>query len=183
MNFIRKGRGICLENWVCDEVMDVWGYWRGQQQSQAPDGQSLREYSRVSPEGRYIVLSRLQRGMDWVIGFTDHLHATLWTTSNYGASANLRKSQITTAPAKHFPACWVFISLSLTTASISADSSISRAAHAELSTVNSTIAPSCLSLHCRTQLNSLSSLLSNLSSWPGVLVIQPRDGPNRKHCF
>jgi hypothetical protein len=35
---IKKRRGICLETSVCDYVMDVSGYWRGQLQSQAPDG-------------------------------------------------------------------------------------------------------------------------------------------------
>jgi hypothetical protein len=37
-------------------------------------------------------------GLD--IGFIDHLYATLGTTSNYSANANLHNSQITTAPTK-----------------------------------------------------------------------------------
>jgi hypothetical protein len=57
-----------------------------------------------------------------VIGFLDHLYTPLGSKSNYGATANLRNSQITTAPAKHFPACYVF-SRSLQTASDNADSS------------------------------------------------------------
>jgi hypothetical protein len=37
----------------------------------------------------------------------------LWITNNYSATANLHNSQITTAPAKSFPACCVFTSRSL----------------------------------------------------------------------
>jgi hypothetical protein len=58
-------------------------------------------------------------------GFTDHLYRWLRTTSSYSAFANLHKSQITTAPAKPFPACGVFTSHSLATASNSGDSSAS----------------------------------------------------------
>jgi hypothetical protein len=62
-----------------------------------------------------------------VNGFTDHLYTRLVSTSNYSATANLHNSQIITAPAKPFPACCVFTSLSLATASNSGDSSASRA--------------------------------------------------------
>jgi hypothetical protein len=54
-------------------------------------------------------------GLD--IGFIDHLYTRLGTTSNYSATANLHNSQITSAPAKPFPACCVFTSRSLVTAS------------------------------------------------------------------
>jgi hypothetical protein len=58
-----------------------------------------------------------------VIGFIDHLYTRLLITSNYSAIADLHSSNITTAPAKPFRACCVFTSRSLTTASITADSS------------------------------------------------------------
>jgi hypothetical protein len=48
------------------------------------------------------------------------------TTINYSAIANLHNSQITTAPAKPFPACCLFTSLSLATTSNSGDSAASR---------------------------------------------------------
>jgi hypothetical protein len=51
------------------------------------------------------------------IGFTDHLHTQLRTTSNYSAAAELYTLQFTVAPAKHFPACCVLTSRSLATAS------------------------------------------------------------------
>jgi hypothetical protein len=60
-------------------------------------------------------------------GIIDHLYTPLGTTSNYSAIANLHNLQITTAPLKLFPACCVFNSLSLATASNSGDSSVSRA--------------------------------------------------------
>jgi hypothetical protein len=55
------------------------------------------------------------------------IHSPLRNTSNYIATANLHNSQITTAPAKPFPACCVFTNRSLATASNSGDSSASRA--------------------------------------------------------
>jgi hypothetical protein len=59
--------------------------------------------------------------------FIDNLYTGLGTTSNYSATANLHYSQITTAPAKPFPACYVFTSRFLATASNSGDSSALRA--------------------------------------------------------
>jgi hypothetical protein len=53
-------------------------------------------------------------GLD--IGFIDDLCTPLRTTSNYSAIANLHVSQVTTAYAKPFPACYVFTSHSLATA-------------------------------------------------------------------
>jgi hypothetical protein len=56
-------------------------------------------------------------------GFIDHLYTQLGNTSHYSATANLHNSQITTAPAKPFPVCYVFTSRSLATASNSGNSS------------------------------------------------------------
>jgi hypothetical protein len=62
-----------------------------------------------------------------VNGFIGHLYKRLGTTSNCSATDNLHISQITTAHAKPFPACCVFISRSLATTSNSGESSASRA--------------------------------------------------------
>jgi hypothetical protein len=53
----------------------------------------------------YTVWSDYRRGFRLDIGFIDHFYTLLWITSNYSATANLHNSQITTAPAKPFPAC------------------------------------------------------------------------------
>jgi hypothetical protein len=92
-------------------------------------------------------------------GFIDHLYTPLGTTSNYSATANFHNSQTTTAPAKPFPACCVFTTRSLATASNSGDSSASRAqvlchSHSYRSQLNCQSLPS---LPCRTQLNWLES--------------------------
>jgi hypothetical protein len=64
----------------------------------------------------------------WIVnGFIDRLYPPLGTTSNYKAIANLHTLQINATPVKLFPACCVFISLSLGTASNKAYSSASRA--------------------------------------------------------
>jgi hypothetical protein len=60
------------------------------------------------------------------IGFIDNLYIRLGTTSNYSATFNLHNSQMTTAHAKSFPACCVFTSRSLPTASNNGHSSASR---------------------------------------------------------
>jgi hypothetical protein len=44
-------------------------------------------------------------GFDLVNGFIDHLDTRINTTSNYSATIILHNLQITTAPAKPFPAC------------------------------------------------------------------------------
>jgi hypothetical protein len=51
----------------------------------------------------------------------------LVSANNYTVSANLHNSQITTAPAKHFTACYVLTGRSLATASNIRESSVSRA--------------------------------------------------------
>jgi hypothetical protein len=61
-----------------------------------------------------------------VTGFIDHLYTRLGSTSTYSTTAKLHNSQITTAPAKNFRPCCVFICF-LATASNSGDSSASRA--------------------------------------------------------
>jgi hypothetical protein len=62
-----------------------------------------------------------------VNGFIYHLFTRLGATSNYNAIADLHTLQIPTATAKPFPACCVFTSRSLVTASNSGDYSASRA--------------------------------------------------------
>jgi hypothetical protein len=57
------------------------------------------------------------------IGFIDHLYTQLGTESNYSATANLHNSQITTASANPFPACYVFTGLSQATASNNGETS------------------------------------------------------------
>jgi hypothetical protein len=64
-----------------------------------------------------------RRGFRLDVGFIDHLCTHFGTTSNYSAIANLHTSQITIAHAKSFPACCVFSSRSLVTASSSGVSS------------------------------------------------------------
>jgi hypothetical protein len=59
--------------------------------------------------------------------FIDHLYTRFGTTNNYSAKADIHNPQITTAPAKPFPAYCVFTSRSLEFASNSGDSSALRA--------------------------------------------------------
>jgi hypothetical protein len=67
-----------------------------------------------------------RRGFGLYIRFIDHLHTRLGITSNYSATANIRNSQIITAPAKRFPACCVFMSRSLGRPDCLQDSSSAR---------------------------------------------------------
>jgi hypothetical protein len=57
-----------------------------------------------------------RQGFRFDIGFIDHLNTRLISTSNYCATTNLHNLQITTAPAKPFPACSFFTSRFLATA-------------------------------------------------------------------
>jgi hypothetical protein len=82
--------------------------------------------------------------MDWILDLLTTQYAPLGTTSNYSAIAKLHTLQITTALAKFSPACYVFTSHSLATASNSGDSKASR----------SQVRP------CRTIANSLNCQLS-----------------------
>jgi hypothetical protein len=59
-------------------------------------------------------------------GFIDHVYTRLGATSNYSATTDLHNSQIRTALAKPFSACYVFASRSLATASSSGEFSASR---------------------------------------------------------
>jgi hypothetical protein len=68
-----------------------------------------------------------RRGFGLANGFMDHLYTRLGTTSNYRVTDDLHNSEITTAPAKTFPACCVFTNRSLETASNGGKSSASRA--------------------------------------------------------
>jgi hypothetical protein len=62
-------------------------------------------------------------GLD--IEFIDPFTTRLGTAYNYSIIDNIHILQITTAHAKSFPACWVFTSHCLLTASNSGDSSAS----------------------------------------------------------
>jgi hypothetical protein len=121
-------------------------------------------------------------GYGLVNGFIDHLHTPIGTTSNYSAITNLHTLQITTVPAKPFPVCCFITSHLLATASTNGDSSGSCAQvllsqlpmQNSLLTVNSTIAPSLLSLHSRAQLNF---------QHPIIFFITTLHRPSRKHHF
>jgi hypothetical protein len=85
----------------------------------------LRSWSEVS-----LIFSRTNMwpwtGFGLVNRFIDRLYTRLISTSNYSATADIHNSQITTALAKLFPACYVYIDRSLATAANSRDSSTSR---------------------------------------------------------
>jgi hypothetical protein len=96
------------------------------------------------------------------------------TTQNYkhySAVANLHNSQITTAPAKHFPACCAFTSHSLAVASNSGDC---LASHAQ-------ILPSQPPVQKCTQ--SVNWQLSTNWVAPVVFLITTLYGPSRKKLF
>jgi hypothetical protein len=102
--------------------------------------------------------------------FIDHLHTSLGTASIYSTIAYIHTSQITTAPAKHFPAFYVFTSRSrqrLLTVEILKLRALTSSCHSCpcRTFVNSTIAPSLLSLPSRAQLTGPpNSLLYNSSA-------------------
>jgi hypothetical protein len=99
-----------------------------------------------------------------------NLYTLLRTTGNSSATSNLHTSKLTTAAAKPFRACCVFISLSLATASNSGESSASRPQVflSQPPVQNSCQLSALLSLPCRAQTNcqpstySMPSLLSSL---------------------
>jgi hypothetical protein len=99
--------------------------------------------------------------MDWWLDLLWYLG----TTSNCNATANLNTLQITTANTKSSPARSVFNSRFLVTDVNSEDSSASSVQVLPVLQI------------------SRNSTLSIPLSWPGVLVIQPRCGFNRKHRF
>jgi hypothetical protein len=111
----------------------------------------------------YLGCMWLQTGYGFDIGFIEHLYTPLRTTGSYSTTTNLHTLQFTTAPTKLFPACHVFTSRSLATASSSGDSSASHVqapplpTHSELPASYSldwTGSLSLLSLSCRAQLHS-----------------------------
>jgi hypothetical protein len=73
-----------------------------------------------------------RRGFGLVTRFIDQLYTWLVTTCNHSAIANLHNSQITTLPAKPFPAYCLFNSRSLATASNNGDSSASQTSQTAL---------------------------------------------------
>jgi hypothetical protein len=83
----------------------------------------LRIYTETTVEFRCVTIDGVWIGE---LDLLTHLYTPLGTTSMYGAIANLHTSQITTAPAKPFPACCDSNSRSLATACNSGDSSASR---------------------------------------------------------
>jgi hypothetical protein len=103
----------------------------------------------------------------------------LVSTSNYSAIDDLDNSQITAAPAKHFPACCVFISRFLATASKSGDSSASR------TQVLLSQPPVQILLNCELNYSAISSQPPLQSSTELVALIlffiTPRRGPHRQH--
>jgi hypothetical protein len=70
-------------------------------------------------------MSDSRRGLGLDIEFSDHLNTQLVITFNYSAIADLHTLQITTAHTKSFPACSVFTSSCLVTASNNGYSSAS----------------------------------------------------------
>jgi hypothetical protein len=117
-----------------------------------------------------------RRGFGLDIEFIDHSYTRLGTTSNYSTTANLHNSQITTALAKHFPACCVFTSPSLITASNSEDSSAS----ALKSCMNGGSLPTAFHLLQLTLFLHRLLYRTDLVA-PIVFLTTPRHGPCRQH--
>jgi hypothetical protein len=95
--------------------------------------------------------------------FIDHLYTLLENACNDSAIACLQNSLMTAANTKYSPACSGVNSCSLATAS---NSGYSSASHPQVLLVQQIS-------HSRIFLIPL--------SWPGILVIEPRGGPKRKH--
>jgi hypothetical protein len=109
---------------------------------------------------------RLYAGYELVNGFTDHLHGykALGTTSNYSATANIYTLQITAENTTSSPACRVFDSRFIATASNSGNSSAS-----------------CVQVFPVRQ--TFRNWTHSISNPAGVGSSLPQGGPNRKHCF
>jgi hypothetical protein len=118
-----------------------------------------------------------RRGMDWWINLlpTYAHHSQLQVITAVTLISTIHKS----LHAKSFPACSDFNSHSLTAASNSGDSPASRAQVllseplVQKTTLNSTTAPSVLSLACTAQ----------LTVCPSSLLISSRRGPGRQHTL
>jgi hypothetical protein len=95
-------------------------------------------------------------GYGLVNGFIDLLYTPLGTTSNYSATFNLHTLQITTAPAKPFPACCVLTWQQLLTVDI-----------LQLSALRS----SCRSLPCITQLSTPELLIEFSAETANYLLV------------
>jgi hypothetical protein len=111
------------------------------------------------------------RGFRLAFGFIDHLYTRLGTTSNYSTTANLHNSQITTAPAKPFPAFCVFSNHYLVTAYNCGGSSASA-----------------LKFFLNGDFPSKCPFSSQppVQNWLGcrvVFLVTPRHDPRRQHIF
>jgi hypothetical protein len=118
--------------------------------------------------------------MKWILDLLTHLCTPSENTRDYSATVNLPTLQITTATAKHFPACSLLTSRSLLTVSNNGDSSThccetllsqppvqnpSQFPQSQLPTIlNWIIEPYFLSLRHRAQLNCQPSNIFQLSS-------------------
>jgi hypothetical protein len=115
----------------------------------------------------------------WIGGLIDRLCTPLGTTSTYKAIADFHTSQINIAPVKLFPVCCVLTRRSLATASISGDSSASRA---QVFLSQPPVQNSC---QFSTNYSAISSQPPLQSSTelvaPTLLFITARDGWRRQH--
>jgi hypothetical protein len=81
-----------------------------------------------TPHAAWTRIRAAAAGSQWLTTSATARPATrLVSTSNYRTTSNLHNSQITTAPTRLFPACYIFTSSSLAMASNSGDSSASHA--------------------------------------------------------
>jgi hypothetical protein len=86
-----------------------------------------RARNKQSSTCKWTIRSHSMCGFRWGLDWRLDLLTLTYTTHKYSTTANLRNSQITTAPAKPFPACCAFTSHSQVIASYSGDSSASHA--------------------------------------------------------
>jgi hypothetical protein len=141
----------------------------------------------LSPGTKYchVCKSDYRRGLDWWIGFIDHLYTPVATTSNYSALANLHTLQITTAPAKPFSSLlsssavsckrlviqWRFFSFPRSR----------RYCPANIPQLNSRAISCEPPLQTSTELPTLNSQLTTELVNLIAFKITPRCGPHRKH--